>query len=87
MRSFKEAIKFENDAHFIDTLTLYIPVLPADNLWNRVWTQIKNVGPDLDPNGLALLWYSWKKFLKMLILRKKSTDDNLFFEKLTSMKR
>ena len=34
----------------------------------------RNVGSDLDPNGLRLEWYSWKKFLKKLIL--KSADDN-----------
>ena len=27
----------------------------------------QNVGPDLDPNCLALWWYSWKIFLKKLI--------------------
>ena len=27
----------------------------------------QNVGPDLDPNCLTLLWYSWKIFLKELI--------------------
>ena len=26
----------------------------------------QSVGPDLDPNCLPL-WYSWKKFIKMLI--------------------
>ena len=30
----------------------------------------QNVGPDLDPNCLTLWWYSWKIFLKKLILKK-----------------
>ena len=35
----------------------------------------QNVGPDLDPICLTLRWYSWKKFSKYLILKKKSADD------------
>ena len=30
----------------------------------------QNVGPDLDQNFLTLYWYSWKIFLKKLILKK-----------------
>ena len=30
----------------------------------------QNVGPDLDPICLTLLWYSWKNFSKNLILKK-----------------
>ena len=41
--------------------------LDPDQAW-------QNVGPDLDPNCLTLWWYSWKIFLKKLIL-KKFTDD------------
>ena len=32
----------------------------------------QNVGPDLDPSCLTLWWYSWKNFLKKLILKKVS---------------
>ena len=42
----------------------------------------QNVGPDLDPNCLTLWKYSWKNFLKKLIL-KKSADGNFFLWKIT----
>ena len=34
----------------------------------------QKVKPDLDPNCLTLWWYSWKIFLKKVILKKKLTD-------------
>ena len=39
------------------------------------------VGPDLDPNCLTLCWSYCKKFLKELILKKKSADDKKIMKK------
>ena len=37
--------------------------LDPDQAW-------QNIGPDLDPNCLKLLWYLWNNFSKKLILKK-----------------
>ena len=42
----------------------------------------QNVGPDLDPIRLILLWYSSNNILKMLILKKKSQQMTTKHEKL-----
>ena len=56
-------------------LTLCLLVSSADNLANRLEPDQarKNVGPDLDPNGLTLRWYSWKKFFEKIDFKKKET--------------
>ena len=36
----------------------------------------QHVGPDLDPNCLTLWWYSWKIFLKKLVLKKKKSKND-----------
>ena len=49
---------------FCRLLITFANSLDPDQAW-------QNIGSDLDPNW----WYSWKIFLKKLILYKKSTDD------------
>ena len=49
------------------TSVIFAHSLDSDPVWRFSW---QNVGPDLDPNCLTLLWYSWKIFLK-----KKSADN------------
>ena len=47
----------------------------------------QNVGPDLDPNCMTLWWYSWKTFLKNLILKNKNPQTTKKHIKLPSMQR
>ena len=53
-------------------LNLCILVSSANSLDSDQARQ--NVRPDLNPIWLTLYWYSWKNFLKKLILKKKSAD-------------
>ena len=58
--------------HSISQLFSY-HLLIIDNLWinildpDQAWYLVR---PDLDPISLTFWWYSWKNFLKKLILKK-----------------